>query len=134
MSASFFAVSADAAWGTFGNLIPIGVPVAQAVDPGLVIVSLSATLDGYVFGDHCSPISDTTILSSAGAGCSHIEHVATQIPYAWLVAVASFVGYAVAGFTNANLWLRLGTTRVILIGSISVLHMMGNAKREGAAA
>ena len=132
--ASFLSFSTGTAWGTFGILIPIIVPVAQALDPGLVIVSLSATLAGSVFGDHCSPISDTTILSSAGAGCSHIEHVATQIPYAWLVAVASFVGYAVAGFTNANLWLSLGTTLVILIGSIIVLHMMGNAKREGAAA
>lgn len=132
--ASFLSFSTGTAWGTFGILIPIIVPVAQALDPGLVIVSLSATLAGSVFGDHCSPISDTTILSSAGAGCSHIEHVATQIPYAWLVAVASFVGYAVAGFSNANLWLSLGTTLVILIGSIIVLHMMGNAKREGAAA
>ena len=79
--AGFLSFSTGTAWGTFGILIPIVVPVAQAVDPNLVLVCLSATLAGSVFGDHCSPISDTTILSSAGAGCAHLEHVSTQMLY-----------------------------------------------------
>ena len=123
-------------WGTFGILIPIIVPVAQAVDPDLVVVSLSATLAGRVFGDHCSPISDTTILSSAGAGCNHIEHVSTQLGYACIVAFCCFVGYVVAGFTKANLWWSLGSSLVLLLISVFILHMLGNkraAARETAA-
>ena len=74
-----------------------------------MVVSLAATLSGSVFGDHCSPISDTTILSSTGACCNHLEHVSTQMPYAGLVAGCCFVGYLVAGFTRANVWLTLGS-------------------------
>lgn len=77
--AAFLSFSTGTAWGTFGILIPIVVPVAQALEPELLVVSLSATLAGSVFGDHCSPISDTTILSSAGSGCNHVEHVSTQL-------------------------------------------------------
>ena len=104
------------------------VPVAQALDPSLVVVSLSATLAGSVFGDHCSPISDTTILSSAGAGCSHIEHVATQSPYALVVAFASFVGYVVAGLTHGSLMASLVACLGTLIAMIVVLHWMSNKK------
>lgn len=100
-------------WGTFGILIPIVVMICSAVAPELVTVSLSATLAGAVFGDHCSPISDTTILSSTGAGCNHIDHVSTQIPYTLVVAASCFVGYLVAGFTN-NMWLTLGSSTVLL--------------------
>ena len=102
--AGFLSFSTGTAWGTFGILIPIVVMVANAIDPNsseLVIISLSATLAGSVFGDHCSPISDTTVLSSAGAGCVHIEHVYTQLPYTAIVAACSFVGYAVAGVTHS---------------------------------
>jgi Na+/H+ antiporter NhaC len=88
------------AWGTFGILIPITISVCDIVAPHLSIISLSAVLAGSVFGDHCSPISDTTILSSAGAGCNHISHVTTQIPYALTVAAICFIGYIVAGFTG----------------------------------
>ena len=126
--AAFLSFSTGTAWGTFGILIPIIVPVAQALDPGLVVVSLSATLAGSVFGDHCSPISDTTILSSAGAGCSHIEHVATQLPYAWTAAIATFAGYVTAGLTDANVYLSLLVTFVVLIGLVVTLHLMGNKK------
>lgn len=104
MIAGFLSFSTGTAWGTFGILIPIVVMVANAIDPNsseLVIISLSATLAGSVFGDHCSPISDTTVLSSAGAGCVHIEHVYTQLPYTAIVAACSFVGYAVAGVTHS---------------------------------
>lgn len=121
------------AWGTFGILIPIIVPVCVAVAPQLMVVSLSATLAGSVFGDHCSPISDTTILSSTGAGVNHLEHVATQIPYAMVVAACSFAGYLVAGFTGANIWLTLGSSLILLIASLVVLHRI-SAKKDVAAA
>ena len=93
-----------------------------------MVVSLAATLSGSVFGDHCSPISDTTILSSTGASCNHLEHVSTQMPYAGLVAGCCFVGYLVAGFTAANVWLTLGSALLLLLGVIVVLHRRCMAK------
>ena len=122
--AAFLSFSTGTAWGTFGILLPIVVPVVAQIDPSLTIVGLSATLAGSVFGDHCSPISDTTILSSAGSGCSHIEHVQTQLPYSLLTAFSAFVGYVVAGITHANLWLSLGAGIATLIGAITLLHFM----------
>ncbi len=130
--AAFLAFSTGTAWGTFGILIPIVVPVVQGIDPALTIVVLSATLAGSVFGDHCSPISDTTILSSAGAGCNHIEHVSTQIPYSLLTAVCAAVGYLVAGFTHGNLWLSLGASVALLVVSVIVLHSI-RGKSDGPA-
>lgn len=131
--ASFLSFSTGTAWGTFGILIPIVVPVAQALDPSLLVVTLSATLAGAVFGDHCSPISDTTILSSAGAGCSHIEHVSTQMLYALIVGFAAFVGYLVAGFSGANAWLSLAVTFAVLIASIVLLHLFWSDDKNKAA-
>lgn len=84
-------------WGTFGILIPIVVVCFENINPGLMIISISACLAGAVFGDHCSPISDTSIMSSVGAGCNHLEHVRTQLPYALTVAVVSFGCYLWAG-------------------------------------
>ena len=86
-------------WGTFGILIPIVISITDIVAPHLSITALSAVLAGSVFGDHCSPISDTTILSSTGAQCNHIDHVSTQIPYAILVGIICFLGYIIAGLT-----------------------------------
>jgi Na+/H+ antiporter NhaC len=86
-------------WGTFGILIPITIAVCDQVAPYLSITSLAAVMGGSVFGDHCSPISDTTILSSTGAGCRHIDHVSTQIPYAITVASSCLIGYLIAGFS-----------------------------------
>lgn len=128
---AFLAFSTGTAWGTFGILIPIVVPIAQALDPNLLVVSLSATLAGSVFGDHCSPISDTTILSSAGAGCSHMEHVATQLPYACVVAFASFIGYIFAGITDANPYVSLAASLITLIVIVIGLHIW-SVKREAA--
>ena len=106
--AAFLSFSTGTAWGTFGILIPIVVDICASAAPQLLVIALAATLAGSVFGDHCSPISDTTILSSTGASCSHLAHVSTQIPYAMLVAGCSFVGYLVAGFTeNVPLCLRV---------------------------
>ncbi|MBP3438995.1 MAG: Na+/H+ antiporter NhaC family protein [Sutterella sp.] len=131
--AAFLSFSTGTAWGTFGILIPIVVPVVQAIEPGLTVVALSATLAGSVFGDHCSPISDTTILSSAGSGCNHIEHVSTQIPYSLLVAACATIGYLVAGFTHGSLVLSLGTAVCCLIGSILVLHFLRRGEAKAAA-
>lgn len=128
--AGFLSFSTGTAWGTFGILIPIVVPVAQAIDPNLLVVSLSATLAGSVFGDHCSPISDTTILSSAGAGCNHVEHVSTQLPYALVVAVSCFAGYAVAGFSRGSLWASLGTAALVLAVLLGGLYAL--SKRQAA--
>ncbi len=101
--AVFLAFASGTSWGTFGILIPIVVSCFQGVDHQMMIISISACMAGAVCGDHCSPISDTTIMSSAGAQCLHINHVTTQIPYAMTVAVVSFFTYLVAGFTKSAL-------------------------------
>lgn len=114
--------SIGTAWGTFGIFIPIVVFICQASAPELMTVTLSATLAGSVFGDHCSPISDTTILSSTGAGCDHLKHVGTQMPYALLVATCCFFGYLIAGFSYGNVFLTLGGGVLLLIAALFVLH------------
>ncbi|MDR2445186.1 MAG: Na+/H+ antiporter NhaC family protein [Spirochaetaceae bacterium] len=110
-------------WGTFGILIPITIAVCDQVAPYLSVTSLAAVMGGAVFGDHCSPISDTTILSSTGAGCSHIDHVATQIPYAVTVAASCFVGYLIAGFSRESLGFG-GMVAVSLPASLVVLLLL----------
>jgi Na+/H+ antiporter NhaC len=113
-------------WGTFGSLIPITISVCDIVAPWLSITSLSAVLAGSVFGDHCSPISDTTILSSTGAACNHIDHVATQIPYAVTVAAVCIIGYIVAGLTSGmgyavSVAITLPVSLVMLIAALIIL-------------
>ena len=130
--AGFLSFSTGTAWGSFGILIPLVVPVAQAVSPDLLVVALSATLAGSVFGDHCSPISDTTILSSAGAGCSHIEHVSTQLPYALLAASCSGVGYLVAGFVTSSPWVCLIVSGGLLVAALLALNAWHNRKEAAA--
>ena len=107
-------------WGTFGILIPIVVACFQATDYQLMIISMSACMAGAVCGDHCSPISDTTIMSSAGAQCNHLNHVSTQIPYAMTCAAISALTYIVAGLTK-NVFLPLLAGLVILIAVMYVL-------------
>lgn len=107
-----------ASWATFGILVPILVPIAYAVDPSMVFVVLGAVLAGSVFGDHSSPISDTSVLSAASSGCPVMEHAATQLPYALLTAFAAGAGYLVSGFTNGNLWLSWGTAVAVLGGGL----------------
>lgn len=99
-------------WGTFGILIPIVLGVFS--EGNMMVISIAACLAGAVCGDHCSPISDTTILASAGARCHHVNHVSTQLPYALLVAAVSFVAYIIAGFTG-NGWIGLVGGLVVLI-------------------
>lgn len=95
------AFSTGTSWGTFGIMLPIAGDMAGATDLALMLPMLSAVLAGSVFGDHCSPISDTTILSSTGARCNHIDHVATQLPYALSVALVSCIGFIVLGMTSS---------------------------------
>lgn len=110
------AFASGTSWGTFGILIPIVVSCFQDVDPQLMIISISACMAGAVCGDHCSPISDTTIMSSAGAQCDHLLHVTTQLPYAFTVASVSFLTFLVAGFTkSALLSLAFGTLSLFLL-------------------
>jgi len=97
------AFSTGTSWGTFGILIPIVVAAFSSIDPNLMIISISACMAGAVCGDHISPISDTTIMASAGAECNHVNHVNTQLPYALSVAAISFVSYIVAGVTRSAL-------------------------------
>ncbi|MEY8338360.1 Na+/H+ antiporter NhaC family protein [Lachnospiraceae bacterium 62-35] len=96
----FLAFATGTSWGTFGILIPIVVAVFANTNHELMTISISACMAGAVCGDHCSPISDTTIMASAGAQCNHVNHVSTQLPYAVMVAAVSFVTYIVAGFTQ----------------------------------
>ena len=119
--AAFLAFAMGTSWGTFGILIPIIIMVCQRIAPELTIVAVSATLSGAVFGDHCSPISDTTILSSTGAGCNHMDHVSTQLPYACFVAGVSFFGYIVAGITN-NLFITLTFSIVSFVVLLYLMH------------
>ena len=113
-------------WGTFGILIPITLGVFPLSDP-LGIVCVSACMAGAVCGDHCSPISDTTIMASAGAQCDHVTHVATQLPYALTVAGVSFVSYIIAGFVP-NALIVLPIAIVLMIGTLIVLKKCVKAK------
>jgi len=127
--AGFLSFSMGTSWGTFTILIPIVAFVCEQVAPELMIISIAATLAGSVLGDHCSPISDTTILSSTGAGCNHIDHVSTQIPYVGVVGVSCMAGYIVAGFTR-NLWLTLGSSIGLLIISLVILYKRSERKKR----
>ena len=120
--AALMSFSMGTSWGTFGMLIPIVTMICAADGAGaLLIPTLGATLAGSVYGDHCSPISDTTILASTGAACQHIRHVETQLPYATLVAVVCAVGYLLAGFM-LNPWIPLVISIAVLIGALFILH------------
>ena len=117
----FLAFATGTSWGTFGILIPIVVAVFQGTNETMMIMSISACMAGAVCGDHCSPISDTTIMASAGGQCNHVNHVTTQLPYAITVAAVSFVTYVIAGFVqNAFICLPIGI--VLMIGTLLVIR------------
>ena len=118
------AFATGTSWGTFGILIPIVLSIFP-VGSELGIVGMSACLAGAVCGDHCSPISDTTIMASAGAQCDHINHVSTQLPYAITVAAISFVCYIIAGFVS-NWMIVLPIGVVITVGTLFVIKMITN--------
>lgn len=125
----FLAFATGTSWGTFGILIPIVVAVFQNGDPQMMIMSISACMAGAVCGDHCSPISDTTIMASAGAQCEHVNHVTTQLPYAVLAAVVSFVTYIVAGFVKSA-WIALPVGIVLMVAVLFALRSINGTVEE----
>ncbi|MCF2555295.1 Na+/H+ antiporter NhaC family protein [Faecalicatena contorta] len=125
--ACFLAFATGTSWGTFGILIPIVVAVFSGTNETMMIISISACMAGAVCGDHCSPISDTTIMASAGAQCNHVNHVSTQLPYAITAAAVSFVTYIIAGFVqNAFICLPIGI--VLMVGTLIVIKKMTAGK------
>ena len=115
-------------WGTFGILIPIVLSVFSGADGVITIIAVSACMAGAVCGDHCSPISDTSIMASAGAQCNHIDHVSTQLPYALTVAAVSFVSYIIAPFVGS--WLiALPIGIVLMIGTLLVIRAITNKEK-----
>ncbi|MGI6148585.1 MAG: Na+/H+ antiporter NhaC family protein [Firmicutes bacterium] len=128
--AAIIAFSTGTSWGTFAIMIPIAVDFALLFSAEYILLMIGAVLAGAVFGDHCSPISDTTILSSTGALCNHIDHVTTQLPYAVFAAIVSFVGYLAAGWLISGL--GVGSTAaglialllsvVVLLVALRILH------------
>lgn len=117
---AFISFSTGTSWGTFGILIPIVVDLMSVVNPQLMIIGISSAMAGSVFGDHCSPISDTTIMSSAGAQCEHLLHVSTQLPYALTVALISLVCYVIAGIVQ-NPLIPIISGVVIIVLLLTVL-------------
>ena len=115
----FLAFSTGTSWGTFGVLLPIVCAVFPSGE--LMVISVAACLAGAVCGDHCSPISDTTIMASAGADCNHIAHVNTQLPYALTVAGVAFVGYILAGFVQ-NAWIVLPVSLALMAGALLMIR------------
>lgn len=127
----FLAFATGTSWGTFGILIPIVVAVFEGTNHELMLISISACMAGAVCGDHCSPISDTTIMASAGAQCDHMNHVSTQLPYAILTAVVSCAAYILAGFVQSA-WIALPIAIVSIVLIILLLRFVqaSNRKRE----
>lgn len=122
----FLAFATGTSWGTFGILIPIVVAVFAGTNETMMIISISACMAGAVCGDHCSPISDTTIMASAGGQCNHVNHVTTQLPYAVTVAAVSFVNYVIAGFIK-NAFICLLTGIVLMVGTLLFIrNKVGN--------
>ena len=125
----FLAFATGTSWGTFGILIPIVVDAFSATDPQLMIIAISACMAGAVCGDHCSPISDTTIMASAGAQCEHVNHVSTQLPYAITAAAVSCVSYIVAGYVH-NVVISLIVAIVLMLATLSVIKMTAAKSRK----
>ena len=117
----FLAFATGTSWGTFGILIPIVVAVFENSNPDLMIISISACMAGAVCGDHCSPISDTTIMASAGAQCEHVNHVTTQLPYAVTAAAVSFISYIIAGFVQSA-WIALPIAIALMVVTMFVIR------------
>ena len=126
LAACGIAFATGTSWGTFGILIPIVLSIFEIGSP-LGIMSMSACLAGAVCGDHCSPISDTTIMSSAGAQCDHINHVSTQLPYALTVAGITFVSYIIAAFIQ-NAWISLAISAVLTVATLFVIKAITKKK------
>lgn len=117
--AALISFSTGASWGAMAITIPTSITICMAIDPTYINMVLGATMAGSVFGDHCSPLADTTVMSSSGAGCKHLEHVVTQLPYAIIVAVISMAGYLFAGLSHRG-WVAyaFGICAIMAIGII----------------
>ena len=122
----FLSFATGTSWGTFGILIPITLSVFPLSDP-LGVVCISACMAGAVCGDHCSPISDTTIMASAGAQCDHVTHVSTQLPYAIVAAAVSFVGYIIAGFVP-NALIVLPISLALMVATLLTMRVVTQKK------
>ena len=134
MPAIFFLIALGLAfatgtsWGTFGILIPIAVAVFGDAPSTMLVMTVAACLSGAVCGDHISPISDTTILASAGAQCNHIDHVSTQMPYALMIAAISFIGFLVGGVVGSGIVaLALG---IVLLAILTLLITARQKKNQ----
>lgn len=127
----FLAFATGTSWGTFGILIPIVVAVFENSNPDLMIISISACMAGAVCGDHCSPISDTTIMASAGAQCEHVNHVTTQLPYAVTAAAVSFFSYIIAGFVQSA-WIALPIAIALMVATMFVIRAVNGVLKEEA--
>jgi len=135
LTSCILAFATGTAWGTFGILIPIVVTLIDpsvTSDPNLLTVALAACLGGSVFGDHCSPISDTTVMSSTGASCPHLDHVSTQIPYALTAAASCCVGYFVSALTHENVVAVLASAFIALFVLIFLLNKFLGRKEQQA--
>ena len=130
--ACVLAFASGTSWGTFGILIPLGLAITES-HPELATPIIAACMAGAVYGDHCSPISDTTIMASAGANCNHVSHVSTQLPYATTVAAVSTISYVIAGFTSSPV-IPLIVGVVLLIGTLFFLRSSKGAYRINEAA
>ncbi len=128
--AIFLAFATGTSWGTFGILLPIVVPILDPTSE-LLIIAVAATLAGAVCGDHCSPISDTTIMASTGAQCDHINHVSTQLPYAFTVAAVSAVNYILAALIQ-NWMINLPIAIVSMVGTILIIKNIYDGKEKRA--
>ncbi|WP_077327837.1 Na+/H+ antiporter NhaC family protein [Virgibacillus siamensis] len=127
--AGIMALATGTSWGTFGIMLPIAAEVTSITDVSMLLPSLAAVLAGSVFGDHCTPISDTTILSSTGAGSNHIDHVMTQLPYAVIAAVSASIGYLVVGFTDL-VAVGLLASIIVIIATALLIQFMEKTKHE----
>jgi tetracycline resistance efflux pump len=128
------AFATGTSWGTFAIMIPIAVDFAVLLAPNLLIGMIGAVLAGAVYGDHCSPISDTTILSSTGAGCNHIDHVSTQLPYATVSAVMCGIGYIVYGFmaqSGVSTAVTIAVSFLVTLGLLAIVLKGLNALTSG---
>jgi tetracycline resistance efflux pump len=125
------AFATGTSWGTFGIMLPLAGDMAAASEISMMLPMLSAVLAGAVFGDHCSPISDTTILSSTGAGCHHIDHVMTQLPYALTIAIGAAFGYLVLGLTH-SVGAGFVTSGVWFLG-VTLFYLRANQKAAATA-
>ncbi|WP_099160000.1 Na+/H+ antiporter NhaC family protein [Virgibacillus ndiopensis] len=125
--AGLMALATGTSWGTFGIMLPIAAQVTVITDMDMLLPSLAAVLAGSVFGDHCSPISDTTILSSTGAGANHIDHVVTQLPFAILAAAASSAGFLIVGWTG-QVWLAFVVAIIVIIAIGLLIQFFSKTK------